>query len=98
MLVQLPPSFVFEARPVRAFFGVLRETFDGGVVCEPRHASWFTANAERVRELRGWPAGTDVWCIFDNTASGAAIVNALELRAWLDPDASRPTPGGAAFT
>lgn len=33
-------------------------------------------------------AGRDVWCIFDNTASGAAAPNALALR-----DALRVTPG-----
>ena len=30
--------------------------------------------------LRPVPAAVDVWCIFDNTASGAAIENAQELR------------------
>jgi uncharacterized protein YecE (DUF72 family) len=33
----------------------------------------------RGRELRRWPAAADAWCVFDNTASGAAIGNALEL-------------------
>ena len=47
-LVQLPPSFPFEARPVRGFFGLLAELFPGRVVCEPRHASWFTPAADRV--------------------------------------------------
>jgi uncharacterized protein YecE (DUF72 family) len=141
LLVQLPPSFAFESRPVRAFFALLAEMFGGAVVCEPRHASWFTPTAERLLaaarvsraaadpakvpeamrpggwlgpdgdghgavlyhrwhgsprtywsryepawiaaravELRRWPSGADLWCIFDNTASGAAISNALELR------------------
>jgi uncharacterized protein YecE (DUF72 family) len=31
--------------------------------------------------LAAAPEATDVWCVFDNTASGAAIENALELRA-----------------
>ena len=31
-----------------------------------------------------WRArGSEVWCIFDNTASGAAMANALELTAHL---------------
>jgi uncharacterized protein YecE (DUF72 family) len=142
VLVQLPGSFAFEARPMRAFFGLLREQFGGAVVCEPRHASWSTPAAERLlvasrisraaadparwpaafrpggwlgpegdgrgavlyhrwhgsprmywsryepawlaeraRELACWPADADTWCIFDNTASGAAIQNALALRA-----------------
>jgi uncharacterized protein YecE (DUF72 family) len=35
----------------------------------------------RAAELARWPAGTDCWCIFDNTAAGAATGNALALRA-----------------
>jgi uncharacterized protein YecE (DUF72 family) len=30
--------------------------------------------------LRAAPASTERWCVFDNTASGAALENALELR------------------
>jgi uncharacterized protein YecE (DUF72 family) len=48
LLVQLPPSHAFEARPARTFFGMLRRRFSGSVVCEPRHASWFEANADRL--------------------------------------------------
>jgi uncharacterized protein YecE (DUF72 family) len=142
ILVQLPPSFAFEARPVRNFFGLLAGQFGGSVVCEPRHASWFTPAADRALvalrvaraaadparaaeagrpggwlgpegdgrgavvyyrwhgaprvywsryepawlraradELARWPVQAQPWCIFDNTASGAAIANALELRA-----------------
>ena len=142
LLVQLPPSFAFEPRPVRAFFGLLAERCDAAVVCEPRHASWFTPSADRVLvasrvsraaadpgrwpearrpggwlgaegdgrgavlyhrwhgsprmywsryelawlraradELKRWPDGTDRWCIFDNTAAGQAITNALEMQA-----------------
>ena len=144
LLVQLPPSFAFEARPVRAFFGLLAGLCGTAVVCEPRHASWFTPSADRVlvasqvsrtaadparcpealhpggwlgpdgdgrgavlyhrwhgtprmywsryepqwlhdqaRELKRWPDAADRWCIFDNTAAGEAITNALELQALL---------------
>jgi len=144
VLVQLPPSFAFEARPVRVFFELLRGSFAGAVVCEPRHASWFEPGADlllaslqvaraaadparrpeaaqpggwlgpagdgrgavlyhrwhgaprvywsryepawieaRAAELKRWPAQADCWCVFDNTASGAAMTNALELRAAL---------------
>lgn len=140
LLVQLPPSFAFEVRPVRNFFELLATLFAGAVVCEPRHASWFTPAADRVlaalkvsraaadpvrwpqaatpggwlgpcgdgrgavlyhrwhgsprvywsryepqwiearaRALGEWPGEADAWCIFDNTASGAALGNALEL-------------------
>lgn len=150
LLVQLPPSLVFDAGPVRDFFGLLATLHQGVVVCEPRHASWFGAPAERLlaalrvgrvaadparcaaaatpggwlgpqgdgagavlyhrwhgspamyysayedawlraraSALRRWPAAADCWCIFDNTAAGAALPDALRLRALLQgrPDA-----------
>jgi uncharacterized protein YecE (DUF72 family) len=144
ILVQLPPSFTFEPRPVRNFFGLLAQMFGGAVVCEPRHASWFAPAADRAlaalqvsraaadparwpdaqlpggwrgpdgdgrgavlyhrwhgaprmywsryeptwlldraRELQRWPREADCWCVFDNTAGGGAIANALELRSLL---------------
>lgn len=36
--------------------------------------SWLHA---RAADLRSWPEGTERWCLFDNTASGAAVSNAL---------------------
>jgi uncharacterized protein YecE (DUF72 family) len=141
LLVQLPPSLVFEPRPVRTFFEMARRLFEGPWVCEPRHASWFEPAADRLLvklqvgrvaadparwpaaavpggwlgpagdgagavvyhrwhgsprmyysayaddwlevradELLRWPATADRWCIFDNTASGAAAPDALRLR------------------
>lgn len=66
LLVQLPPSLRFEARPARKFFGLLRSLFHGAIVCEPRHVSWFTpaVNAWLVKYRVGrvaadparWPA------------------------------------------
>jgi uncharacterized protein YecE (DUF72 family) len=132
LLVQLPPSLRFDAALVKAFFATLRARFRGSVVCEPRHASWFTEEAEQLLvaaqvarvaadpppvaqaaqpggwtglvyyRLHGSPemyasdysAGTldtlaqalqmvvqsvPTWCIFDNTALGAATANALGL-------------------
>jgi uncharacterized protein YecE (DUF72 family) len=138
LLVQLPPSLEFNARVARTFFELLRDRHAGPVVCEPRHASWFTTAAggvlvryqvgrvaadpsripgagepagwmgspdspgvlyyrlhgsprkywsrypvERIArwadEFRARPSDAVVWCIFDNTASGAAMENALEL-------------------
>lgn len=133
LLVQLPPSLAFEASVAGAFFQGLRAEFKDEVVCEPRHASWFSAVADGLlREyeiarvaadpalvppaklpggwnglhyyrLHGSPrvyysayspeylaslAGAvreaidrniPVWCIFDNTAEGAATGNALDL-------------------
>jgi uncharacterized protein YecE (DUF72 family) len=136
VLIQLPPSLEFNSRVARNFFTVLRDEFDGTVVCEPRHASWFEAHTDellsryrigrvatdptRIEAARypgGWPGiayfrlhgsprkywssyersrleswageisrlptSTKVWCIFDNTASGAALGNALELEELL---------------
>jgi uncharacterized protein YecE (DUF72 family) len=136
LLVQLPPSLRFDAAIVEAFFAALRARFSGSVVCEPRHASWFTGEAEQVlvsaqvaraaadpapvpaaAQPGGWPGlvyyrlhgspemyssdysaaflerlaqtvrataqAAPTWCIFDNTALGAATANALELCARL---------------
>jgi uncharacterized protein YecE (DUF72 family) len=48
VLVQLPPSLAFAASEVDAFFVRLRERLDGPIACEPRHASWFAADAEAL--------------------------------------------------
>jgi uncharacterized protein YecE (DUF72 family) len=133
ILVQLPPSVSFDATIVIPFLDLLRTVFNGPVVCEPRHATWFLplavslfdryhisrvaadpppvaagvvpAGSPRVAyfrlhgsprkywsrydenyiatlamAVRSIPSAEDVWCVFDNTASGAAIENAWELR------------------
>lgn len=133
LLVQLPPSLEYDARLAGRFFDLLRSRYEGVVVCEPRHQSWFTAEAgallagQKVARVAadpapapgadvpgGWPgivyyrlhgaprkywsrydggfietlartllrvpASVDAWCVFDNTASGAALENAWELR------------------
>lgn len=135
LLLQLPPSFAFDARRTGRFFELLRARHDGPVVCEPRHVTWTAAAAERLLakfrvarvaadppragglgEPGGWPglvyfrwhgsprtyfssygpeqidglavklvrAGVPAWCIFDNTGSGSAAANALELRGRVD--------------
>jgi uncharacterized protein YecE (DUF72 family) len=136
LLAQLPPSLAFEARAAARFFAMVRERYEGIVVCEPRHPSWFGARAHGLMSryavarvsadpaitedsnapggwngvayfrLHGTPRiywsrydanylsrlatlvrqlsdSVDVWCVFDNTASGAAIENAWELRQLL---------------
>lgn len=55
LLVQLPPSLVFEPGVAETFFGQLRGRFSGGVVCEPRHATWFTPAVDRL--LSGFQVG-----------------------------------------
>lgn len=144
LLIQLPPSFAFDAAVAEPFFAALRSMTPLAAVCEPRHATWFTGEAEALLDgfrvarvaadparvpaagepggwrgmayyrLHGSPrvyyssyedayldalaarirqdvdAGREVWCIFDNTASGAAAQNALDLQARL-ADLSRGT-------
>jgi uncharacterized protein YecE (DUF72 family) len=48
LLVQLPPQLPFNAATTETFFDMLRERFDGEVVCEPRHATWFGPAAEEL--------------------------------------------------
>ena len=134
VLVQLPPSFAFDADVATPFFASLRERIAGFIACEPRHPSWFEAEPDQLlAQLQvarvaadparvpqaarpgGWPglrywrlhgsprmywsayspeqiaalaadiAGADApcWCIFDNTTSGAAAVDALALKGAL---------------
>lgn len=89
VLVQLPPSLVFEARPVRKFFDLLAELYDGTMVCEPRHASWFTPAAERVlaalhvsraaADPAGWPEASRPggWLGPDGEAPYSTIVGTV---------------------
>ncbi len=137
LLIQLPPSLAFDREVAETFFSWLRDRWPRGIVCEPRHPSWFGSDADRLldawrvaraaadpapvpsgAEPGGWTglvyyrlhgsprryycaydagrlralaerltsdaARSEVWCIFDNTASGAAIANALELQALLE--------------
>jgi uncharacterized protein YecE (DUF72 family) len=132
LLVQLPPSLAFDGATAERFFSSF--VAPSGVVCEPRHASWFEKQADdllrRLRVARvaadparhplaGKPGGWDglaywrlhgsprtywssydqtylhelaskltagatrTWCIFDNTASGAAAHDALALQSGL---------------
>lgn len=130
LLVQMPPSLAFDAATAEALFARLRERLGAAIACEPRHQSWFGAEAAELLarfevarvladpqvgvdpapaiyqgtvyvRLHGSPIiyhsdypaaflqqnaawlleqhglGREVWCIFDNTASGAAVPNAL---------------------
>lgn len=89
LLVQLPPSLELGMRTAERFFACLRKRFDGAIAVEPRHASWFTAQAQRLlvdhrisrvvadRLDALGRAGIPCWCIFDNTVLGAATADAL---------------------
>ena len=129
LLVQLPPSFAFDAALADGFFGAVRERYRGALAFEPRHPAWFSADAEAllrhfeiarvaadpaIAPAAAVPGGWDgfayyrlhgsprtyysayddaalrafatrlraetrpAWCIFDNTALGAAAGNALD--------------------
>ena len=147
LLVQLPPSHGFDARVAGRFLELLRREYEGAVVCEPRHETWFSSRANALlvqfnvarvaadpapvvgadrpggwaglvyyrlhgtprkywskygasylRELKNAlhsvPPPIDTWCVFDNTASGAALENAFELSEVLGilPVSLRPAP------
>ena len=77
LLVQLPPSLVWDARVARTFFVLLRESWDGPVACEPRHVSWFEAGADRaLARLR----------VSRVAADPARIEAAARPGGWLGPD------------
>ena len=53
LLVQLPPSFAYDATLVDGFFAAFRARYDGLLACEPRHPTWFAADAEdSLRQTR----------------------------------------------
>lgn len=51
VLVQLPPSLAFDAVAADTFFAGLDAMLGGATVCEPRHPSWFEAEAEALLTL-----------------------------------------------
>jgi uncharacterized protein YecE (DUF72 family) len=48
VLIQLPPKLAFDEGLAQEFFTTLRELHQGGVVLEPRHASWFSASVDQL--------------------------------------------------
>jgi uncharacterized protein YecE (DUF72 family) len=131
ILVQLPPGLAFDEAAAGALFAALASGAGCAIACEPRHASWFSAEAEALllrhgvarvaadpprhpddgkpggarrlsyyrwhgspriywsaygedrlaalaRALQAEVAG-EAWCIFDNTAAGAALGDALRV-------------------
>jgi len=48
LLVQLPPSLTFDCGVAGEFFEAVRARWAGGLVCEPRHVSWFEPEAEAL--------------------------------------------------
>lgn len=50
LLVQLPPSCVFDYGVAKHFFALLRELHAGDVVLEARHRTWFDTRADDLLE------------------------------------------------
>jgi uncharacterized protein YecE (DUF72 family) len=48
LLVQLPPSLTFQPGTADCFLSELRSRVKGGIVCEPRHVSWFMPDVEAL--------------------------------------------------
>ncbi len=48
LLVQLPPSLEFEPVVVERFLEGLRSRYDGTIVIEPRHKTWFMPDSNRM--------------------------------------------------
>ncbi|HEX5071698.1 MAG TPA: DUF72 domain-containing protein [Gemmatimonadaceae bacterium] len=73
LLVQLPPSLAYDAPIVESFFEDFRARYQGSVVVEPRHASWFTPDiAARLSALR----------IGQVAADPAVVPDAAEPAGW----------------
>lgn len=53
LLLQLPPSLHLDAAKAHAFFAALRRRHGGAVACEPRHPSWFGAEADTLLRRHG---------------------------------------------
>ncbi|WP_323717995.1 DUF72 domain-containing protein [Paracoccus aminovorans] len=52
ILVQLPPSFAYPGETAERFIDELQAAIQGPVVLEPRHASWFRPEVDRMLEGR----------------------------------------------
>jgi uncharacterized protein YecE (DUF72 family) len=48
LLLQLPPSLALDESAARDFFSLLRGLTVAPIVCEPRHATWFTEEGART--------------------------------------------------
>ena len=60
LLLQLPPKLEFDPRSFGSIIGQLADGCNARIVCEPRHPSWFTAEAdELMQSLRIARVGAD---------------------------------------
>jgi uncharacterized protein YecE (DUF72 family) len=71
LLVQLPPSLSFDLSVASGFFADLRARTAGAVVCEPRHPTWFTPEAEGLlQKLEIARVAADPACVPDAAEPG----------------------------
>ena len=50
LLFELPPSLSFNGSVVTDFLHMVRGVYEGPIVCEPRHATWFSLLAASLLE------------------------------------------------
>lgn len=50
LVVQLPPSLALNVPVAEAFFDRFRARWRGGIVCEPRHSTWFGDEGQKLLE------------------------------------------------
>lgn len=50
LLVQLPPKLELDPRVAATFFEALASRSRAAIACEPRHASWFSKDADKLLE------------------------------------------------
>ncbi len=48
LLVQLPPKLALDRNVAMAFFKAVKQRCEAAIVCEPRHLSWFTDEADEM--------------------------------------------------
>ena len=53
LLVQLPPSLVYDPRIAATFFENLKSAAAVPIACEPRHESWFASEADALLRQLG---------------------------------------------
>lgn len=46
LLLQLPPSLPYDRASAEPFLTAFRRSFQGDIVCEPRHATWFAPDVD----------------------------------------------------
>ena len=73
VLVQLPPTLVFDQEIAGQFFRALRRIYQGCAVCEPRHASWSSDGARDILAKYGiGPVLTEIPAVGDAPLQDAA--------------------------